>query len=217
MPKSLRRSLYTFVPASLAALLLVGCSASPPPRSDLQLTSIASGAPFTQAFPVGVADAQDAGDTDLVFACQTPAAAAGGQAVRQVLHVRVLWKQGHNIKSAMQAVSQNATFHWSVAPAGQPDAAARPAVVEYRGTGLVELTRDGDQVSVAIRSATLTPATVAGGMTDPLGPTTLSGTVVARLDARETAVALNDLRATVAAARPVPANRTAEANLPLGQ
>jgi hypothetical protein len=122
------KSLRSLVPASLTALLLVGCSAAPTASSgsDLHLTAAGSGARFTQAFPVGVADAQDAGDTDLVLACDTPSAAPGGSAVRQVLHVRVLWKQGHSIKSQMQAASQNASFHWSVSPAGQADAGRRP-------------------------------------------------------------------------------------------
>ena len=201
--------------ASLAALPLAGCSAASTSPSDVRLVSSGSGAAFTQSFPVGVADVQDAGDTDLVLACRTEAASPGGPAVRQVLHVRVLWQQGHNIKAPMRAVSQNAALHWYVSPAGQPDAGGRPAMVEYHGTGLVAVSRDGDRISVRIDRATMAPTTVAGGMADPLGPTTLSGTVVAVRDARETAVALGDLRATVAAAR-TPA-RTAEAALPLGQ
>lgn len=211
------KSIRSLVPCSLAALLLVGCSTSSSPSqpSAIRLTTAGSAAAFTQSFPTGVADVHDAGDTDLVLTCRTEAASPGGQAVRQVLHVRVLWQQGHVIKEQMRAASPNAAFCWYVSPAGQSEAAGREAVVEYRGTGLVELTRDAGQISVQIRYATMTPITVAGGMTDPLGIMTLSGTVVARRDSGATAVALGDLRATVAAARP--AGRTAEAALPLGQ
>jgi hypothetical protein len=205
--------LRPLVLAALPALALVGCSSSG--RSELQLSSQRDGGRFTQSFPVGVADVQDAGDTDVVVNCQTAAATPDAPPVRQVLHVRVLWQQGYRLKPSMHEVSTNAAFHWYVYPAGATDAAGRAQVVEYTGVGLVELTRDGDQVTVTVAGATITPTTVTDRMNDPLGPTTLAGTIVARKGRRETTAQLGDLRATVAATKQP--SRVVEAKLSLGQ
>lgn len=217
MPTSIR--LLALVAS--ASFALAGCSAAP--SAGLRLTPANPAAPaLTAAFPAGVADVQDSGDTNLVFACVTGPAAPGGPAVRQVLNVRVMWRQGYNVKEQMRGVHQNAALHWYVSPvADSADAAGGSAglgVVEYTGTGLVDVDRDGDRLTVTIRSADVTPVAALGGMTDPVGPATLTGTLVARRDAGVTSVALGELRASVAAAKlPASPARTTEASLPLGQ
>jgi hypothetical protein len=224
--------------ALLAAGSLVGCASSSASSPGVTLACQSSGAAYQQPFPVGVADVRDGGETDVVVTCRTEpsaeagssakAASAGGTAaaaapaVTQVLHVRMLWQQGYRVKAAMREVSQNATFHWYVYPAGRSDAAGdgTPQVVEYTGTGLVEMSRDGGQVTLRVAEAKMTPTTVSPGMADPVGPATLSGTLVARTDRRETLALLDDLRATGAAARTAAGAGLpvgAEAKLPLGQ
>ena len=192
--------------------LVTGCSSQA--QSNLHIVSAKSGDLYQQALPVGVADVQDAGDTDVVVTCQTNGATADCPPVKHVMHVRVLWKQGHTIKSQNRDASQNAAFHWYVTPVGHTDEArAGNGLIEYHGTGLVRIDRSGDQVLVTIENARLTPTTVAGGMMmDGLGATTLTGTIVARQSRQETAVALGEVRAVLAAAR---ANE-AEAKLQVG-
>jgi hypothetical protein len=218
--------------AVASALLGVGCSSSAS-SPGLTLSSQRTGACYSQAFEVGVADVRDSGETDVVVTCRTEpaggagdnAGAAAAPAVTQVLHVRMLWQQGYRVKAAMREVSQNAAFHWYVYPAGRANAAGSaaggPQVVEYTGTGLVEMTRDGDQVTLRVAEAKLTPTTVTPGMADPVGPATLDGTLVARTDRRQTAALLDGVRATVAAARPtdgVPTGASAvQAKVSLGQ
>jgi hypothetical protein len=198
--------------AALLALSLVGCSSTP--QSALKLTSQDTKALRSQAFSTGVADVREAGDTDLVLSCRTESTSPDAPAVQQLLHLHVLWQQGYRLKASMREISQNASFHWYVYPAGN----GAGQMVEYTGTGHVEMDRDGDRVTVRVIEAKLAPTTVTGRMNDPLGRTTLTGTLVGRMDRAETAVMLSDLRATVAAARrPRGTAVSAEAKLPLGQ
>jgi hypothetical protein len=209
---------FKLVPAlSILALVAAGCST---PQSQIQLSSQKSGELFQQSLPMGIADVQDAGDTDIVVACDIPGTTSACPPVRQVMHVRVLWQAGHVVKAHNEQISQNAAFHWYITPAAVGDSTASPvqphnAVVEYHGTGLVKLDQSGDQVVMTIVQAKMTPSHVSGDMMiDRLGPTKLTGTIKARVDRNDTAIALADLRATLADARN---GATAEAKLPMGQ
>ena len=192
--------------------LMTGCSS--PAQSNLHIISARSGELYRHSLPVGVADVQDAGDTDVVVACQTNGATGDCPPVKHVMHIRVLWQQGHTIKSQNRDASQNAAFHWYVTPVAQTDESrAGHGLIEYHGAGLVRIDRSGDQVLVTIENARLTPTTVAGGMmADRLGTTTLKGTIVARQNRQETAVALGEVRAVLAAAHA----KDAEAKLQVG-
>lgn len=133
--------------------------------------------------------------------------------VKHVLHVRVLWQQGHTIKAQDRDASQNAAIHWYVTPVGLTDGTPASGLIEYHGTGLVRVERSGDQIVLTIENARVLPTTVSGsGMVDRLGTTTLKGTIVARQSREETTVALGEVRAVLAAARA----RAAEANLQVG-
>ncbi|HEX8914075.1 MAG TPA: hypothetical protein VF796_17130 [Humisphaera sp.] len=212
MTTPLIRRAALIVPALGLVLAAAGCSSSGGPTG---VTLSGADRTFSQSFPVGVADVQDDGNTDVVVTTQTASSDPACPAVRQVVHVRTQWQQAFRLKREVQEVSRNAVIRWYVTPAGRPDAAGKPQVVEYAGSGLVEVKRDGDEVRVTIREAKLEPVTVTTKMADPVGPATLSGTFVARRDRGETIAQIGELRATVAAARSAPTG--AEAKLPLGQ
>ncbi len=211
MTTPLIRRVALIVPALGLVLAAVGCSSGG--SSGVTLTGARQ--TFAQSFPVGVADVQDDGNADVVVSTQTASNDPSCPAVRQVVHVRTQWQQAFRLKRENAEVSRNAVIRWYVTPAGRPDAAGRPQVVEYAGNGLVELNRSGDEVRVTVRDAKLEPVTVTGKMADPIGPATLSGTFVARRDRGEVVAQIGELRATVAAARSAPTG--AEAKLPMGQ
>lgn len=180
---------------------LVGCSSGG--QSSLDLVSQKSGERFHHAPPVGVADVNDAGETDVVITSQCQGQTPDCPPVKHVMHVRVLWKQGHAIKSQNVLASTNAVIQWYVMPAGS-DSGRESGLIEYRGAGLVQVDRDGDDVTIKIDRATLNAASVSGArMADRLGTVNLSGTFHARQNRQETAVALGEVRGMLAAARSV--------------
>lgn len=203
-------TLRTFALAAASLAFVGGCSAGGP--SAVRVSPTGNGQAFAQTFSPGIADVRDAGDTDLVAECVTPSADASAPAVRQVIHVRVLWQQGYKPKAWTNEVSQNAALHWYVYPVGSAGQA-----VEYTGVGTVSLDRDGDRVHATIVDARISPTSVGSRMADPIGASKLTGTIHATLDRRQTVAALTDLAATSAAARanrPTPA--VEEARLPTG-
>jgi len=195
----MRRMLRSCVVCLSLAASLVGCSGSR--SSDLSITRKQTGEVFLNTLPTGIAEVHETGVVDLVTQCRTSAATPDCPPVHQTLHVRLLWKQGHTIKDHNRQVSENAALHWYVTPAGRSDGATAPAMVEYHGTGLVRIDRDDQTVTLHIEQSDLRPARVVGAISDPLGATTITGTLVARIDPRQTTAALEELRATVAAAR----------------
>lgn len=181
------------------ALAGVGCGSKPQSTATLDCT--ATDRTFTQAFPEGVARVGEDGNADILLSCRTESKAVSAPAVDQVVHIRVQWQMGFKVKQENRQVAQNAVIRWYVSPAGQPES-GKPQLIEYVGSGHVELKHDGDEVIATLEDATLTPAVCTSKMADPIGPARLSGTFLARRDNSATIARLNDLRATVAAVRP---------------
>lgn len=181
---------------------LVGCGGKSA-TSSLRLSTANAGELYRDDIPKGIADVRHDGQTDIVMTCETAGKATDCQPVRHTLHVRVLWQQGHAIKTQNKHQSQNAAIHWYVTPVAATDGSPQaPGLIEYHGSGLASVKRDGDEVVVTIDSSTVSASQVVGPqLADRLGVTTMRGTLRARQSPQETAAALGELRATVASVK----------------
>jgi hypothetical protein len=193
------RLLLNVVALGGSALAAVGCGSKP--QSTATLNCNTTSRTFTQSFPEGIARITDDGNADMLLSCRTESKAASAPAVDQVVHIRVQWQMGFKVKQENRQAAQNAVIRWYVSPAGQSEG-GKPQLIEYVGSGHVELKRDGDEVVAIVEDATLAPAVCTAKMSDPIGPARLNGTFLARRDNAATVARLNDLRATVATVRP---------------
>ena len=147
-------------------LLAAGCAAR---SSQLTVRSVDKGQTFQQRFTSAYAGKDDLGDYDVVLAKD-----AGG--VRQVVHVRVLWRPMKGTKVDHPSAT-NATIDWVVWDQSQGRDAG---YIAYTGAGFVNLQRSGNTARLDIRNATLSPTARQGSIQDPVGRTKVTGTVVAR-------------------------------------
>jgi hypothetical protein len=170
---------------------LSGCGS----QANLTLTSLDSRQAYTQPFTQAFCTRCDGGNVDVVLVDQAAESAMKGEAVtapvRQVMHIQVLWTPAREMK----AVTSNAAIKWYVIGAQPRD------LLEYSGTAFVALANDGDGgTTLTIRKATIKPSENHGTLTDPIGPSNMEGTIVARLDERTVGRVLGELKATTAAA-----------------
>ena len=177
------------LPALLA--LVGGCSSS---KSNLTLRSIEDGQKYSQRFSKAYATRGSAGNYDIVLLKDSKAENEEGSEcdVRQVMHVRVLWQPLPGAKPDHPSAT-NAVLHWYVlGENGGDDAAA--GFVEYEGAGFVVIDRSGKTAKLSIRNASLKPTGAHGAVCDPIGPTRLSGTVVARMNQARVNELLSDVQ-----------------------
>ena len=183
------------IAAVLAGIWLAGggCAA---PATSLTVTSLETRQCYRQGFTDAFARRDAHGDVDVVLACDTPTADGKVHAdLKQVLHIRMLWSPGPGLKTDQPAAT-NAAIHWYVFTERGP-----MNMVEYTGTGLVEVDRDGDVTTVEIRNASLRPSLTAGALRDPIGPSRFEGTIVARANKQKVEEILSGVKTTLSAAR----------------
>jgi hypothetical protein len=192
--------------ASAAAPLLVaggvGCAKQ---SADLRLTSLESKVCFRQEFTKAYVSKGEDGNTEIVLVSDETAGgsqddsarvAAGtaispGTDVRQVMHVRVLWKPQRGTKQSHPSFT-NAGLHWYVLGGKSPT-----DVLEYTGAGFVALSDTPVGTQVTIRNATVKPVdNPRCSLTDPVGPSKLTGSFLATRSAKR----VNDLLAEVRSA-----------------
>jgi hypothetical protein len=77
-----------------------------------------------------------------------------------------------------QVAASNASVEWFLVGDDQ----SREDLVEYAGTAFVSFDQSGSRSQVVIKAASLRPVVCRGQMRDPLGPSKLTGTVVATED-----------------------------------
>jgi hypothetical protein len=178
-----------------ASLLLITCITGCAGNSaELRLTCTETGAAYRQQFSsaylskgsegtevVLVSDEDVAGKS----ASDANAAVAAGQtlepsaatAVRQVMHVKVLWRPQRGTKQGHPSYT-NAALRWYVlgdTGKGKSD------VLEYTGAGFVALSDTAGGTRVTIRNASLKPVGQAkGSLNDPVGSANLNGTFLAK-------------------------------------
>jgi hypothetical protein len=104
-------------------------------------------------------------------------APADATPLRQVVHIKVLWRPLNGLRDS---VASNAAIDWYVmSTTGGDD------LLLYQGAGSVTLTPDGDHAKINIRSADLKPALTRGGLKDPIGNATITGTFTAKANNKE--------------------------------
>ncbi|HEY2585550.1 MAG TPA: hypothetical protein VGI81_07295 [Tepidisphaeraceae bacterium] len=203
------RTLLTALVYRGAALLLgvglagmSGCAAGPGTQ-ELTLRSTGQNKSFVQQFANAYIGRAGDGDVDVVLVDRaTEQRLDGGVAgspqapVRQVMHLRILWNPKRDQK-ADHSVASNATVHWYVM-GNTPSTAA--GVLEYSGTAFVTLDEDAEPAELTIRNASMRPVACRGGLCDPVGASTLAGTVRARADRHRVYQALDTVRTAIAAA-----------------
>ena len=199
--------------AAAAAPLLVlagapmGCARSGA-GAELSMKSIESDAQFLQRFSRAYLTKNAHGGTEIVLVKEQGARGAGdaspgeavqassasrGPAVRQVMHVKVLWKPQAGTKQAHPSYT-NAGLRWYVLADATRDGAA-PEVLEYSGAGFVALTETAAGTQVTIKNATLKPVgTPPGSLTDPVGPARISGSFLAKKSARRANAVLAEVK-----------------------
>jgi hypothetical protein len=182
---------------SLFALMGVGCAGG----TNLTVTSLQNHQTFQQPVTKAFAGRSTDGDLDVVVVNDGQSRpGAGSPGVRQVMHVRVLWKPMKGVKLD-NPTATNAAIDWYVF-SDSDKAAGGPGLVAYTGAGFVDVQQSGNTATLTIRNATLRPTTRHGGMTDPIGPAKVQGTVVARTGRDE------ELRAILSEARQASARAT---------
>jgi hypothetical protein len=169
-PRRLIRSMPLFLLALPLAFACIGCAGG---TTNLTVTSIQNHQTYQQPFTNAYAGRSEQGDFDVVAVREGPAR-DGAATVRHVVHVRVLWKPMNGTKLD-HPTATNAAIDWYVFDAANP-----AGLVAYSGAGFVNVQTSGGVATLDIRNATLRPVTREGGMVDPIGPTKLQGTIVAR-------------------------------------
>jgi hypothetical protein len=166
---------------------------------------------FTQAF-IGHSPS---GDTDIVLVSEggpvksdidprQPLQPEASVMPRQIVHIRVFWK-AISYKADHPAAT-NASIHWYVLG----DSADQGGMLEYTGSGLVLTDDASDGATVKVVKAWMKNATQTGGMTDPLGPSMMTGKIRATTDqqhltavlAQIQQIAANGYQASASAGQP---------------
>jgi hypothetical protein len=194
--------LLTFALATL--LLLCGCSST---KNYLTLLSDDHRHDFTQVFSRGYGGLSPSGDFDVVLVhdANADSTSAGGGPLtpapvtpRQLVHVRIYWLAEHGSRLE-HPVTTNATIRWLIF-GDRPDKAAN--LLEYSGSGLVLIQTKANKATVSIRGAYLKMVARRGDMADPLGPSSVNGTVSVLLDRHRVDDLLAELKSADQAAAP---------------
>lgn len=178
------------------ALASFGCAK---PQTACTVTSLKDRACYAPSFKRAYASRDHGGDLNVVCAADVAPgpkareAMPNATALRQIMHIKVLWEPGHGMK-VDQPTSTNAAIRWYVFD----ETAGGGALIEYAGTGLAEVETDDGVTTVEVRNATLNPVHTRG-LHDPIGPARFQGTVVARTDKQRVADLLAEVKTTLAA------------------
>ena len=195
-PASAGKPAIRLVLMVLSGLLPLGCATRP----SLMLTSSRQHQTYRQEFTRAYACRNDAGGTDVVLVDKATEQSMRGQPMsdpaRQIMHIRVMWLPTRDMK----AVASNAAIKWYVIGRSAPQ-----DVMAYSGTAFVYLDSDDENsIKVKVTNATLKCGQPQGNMIDPVGPSTMEGTIVARSDAGMVKKLLGDMRTAMAAAEGTP-------------
>lgn len=199
------RALLAAGPLLLLAGAPLGCARN---SADLRLTSLENDATFRQHFSKAYVSKGPSGGTEVVLIDEqevnggggapgeaSQAAAGAATAIRQVMHVKVLWKPQRGTKQFHPSYT-NAGLRWYVL--GDPRDGTPGDVLEYSGAGFVSLTETAAGTRVTIRNATLKPVgTPRGSLTDPVGPARLTGTFIASKSPQRVGALLAEVKTAV--------------------
>jgi hypothetical protein len=181
-----------FSAIALAGLLITasGCT------SGLTLAGLDGKNKLSQSFANCYATTSSNGDWDVVMVSDPAAVTTAPSSAplksahvepRQIVHLRVLWKPPAGTPGDQVAAS-NASVEWFLVG----DDESRQDLIEYAGTAYVSLDRSGAQSNVVVRTANLRPVVCRGRMHDILGPSNLTGSVVATEDGQQVRQVLDE-------------------------
>jgi hypothetical protein len=180
------------VALTLLPLASIGCASSP----ELMVTSIEHSQSYRQGFTQAYTCKDPNGDVDVVLLDKAAENAMNGTAdsaaVRQVMHIRIVWAP----TSDMKAVVSNASVKWYVINQIHPQ-----DILEYSGIAFVSMDSDDDAATLRVQNAILKPSGNHGNLNDPIGSSRLEGKFTARIDPHKVNQILADLRSTVAASK----------------
>jgi hypothetical protein len=156
-----------------------GCSSD---EGTLHLASLDGQREFTQTFSRAYMARDQAGDADVVLVQDQiqpshadptkPLAPDRWRMPRQLVHIRIFWMPMSGVKPDHPA-NTNASIHWCLL-SNDTDGSG---VVEYQGSGLVELDNSSDGALVTIRKAWMKVGRQHGQLVDPIGPSILQGSI----------------------------------------
>ena len=182
-PDGIRIRILGFL-VPLFVALAAGCSSN---SGNLRLVSMDQKHAFSQKFSQAYITRNESGDADIVLvednirpSDQDPAKPQHPDACvlpRELVHVRVFWTPMSGVKADHPA-NTNASIHWCFI-CDNPNQAG---VVEYCGSGLVEVSESSSGAEITIRKAWMKEGCQRGQMIDPLGPSILSGSFQATRD-----------------------------------
>jgi hypothetical protein len=193
-------------PRFLTALCIVaplilsgaGCAA---PQNRLTMVSLDRRHDFQQFFSQAYSSLDDNGDYDIVLVhdANSDHLTSGNSDTltpapinpRQIVHIRVFWIADHGTKLD-HPVATNAAIRWYLL-GDRADETSN--VLEYSGTALVLVNDDGKTANVTLRGATLKPIARRGQMADPLGPSSVTGTITAQVNRHGVEDILNEAKA----------------------
>ena len=201
-----------------AALLVLGAMACggcvSHPDGNLHLISLDHHRDFCQNFSEAYTSRSSGGDVDIVLVQYgaepprhddptKPLMPQSRVLPRQFVHVRVFWKPLG--QKADHPASTNASVQWCLLG----DGPGGTSLVEYGGSGLVVLDDGRNGTIVTIRTAWLKAVSQRGGMTDPMGPSRLQGSIHAVQDPDRVAALLAEMKAATGATSEVQASQHA--------
>ena len=162
----------------LLPLVAAACSTQ---AGNLHLVSLDQKHEFSQKFTQAYITRNESGDADIVLvqdniqpSHQDPSRPQHPDACvmpRELVHIRVFWTPMSGVKADHPA-NTNASIHWCFIC----DNTNQAGVVEYCGSGLVELNDSPNGATITIRKAWMKIGCQRGEMIDPLGPSILNGT-----------------------------------------
>lgn len=168
----------------IAAALAGGCSS---PAGNLRLVSLDQKHELSQQFTQAYITRNESGDADIVLiqdnihpSAQDPTKPQRPDPSvmpRELVHIRVFWTPMSGVKPDHPA-NTNASIHWCFIG----ENANQPGVLEYSGSGLVEVNDSTNAATITIRKAWMKEGCQHGQMVDPLGPSILDGSFRAAHD-----------------------------------
>ncbi|MGH7213325.1 MAG: hypothetical protein ACREIT_00885 [Tepidisphaeraceae bacterium] len=118
------------------------------------------------------------------------------QPLRQVVHLRVFWRPTRGTKADHPAATNTAVDWYLFGHVNQDHA---DDMIQYDGAGFVSVYAGKDNATFVVRTATMQPRSRRGDLSDPLGRSTLRGTIKAQRSPERVATILENLRAAASA------------------
>lgn len=181
------------VGALLLMTVAAGCTATP---SRFYVTDHRPGGDarvYTESFHDAFYRQRPDGNVDVILRRSAPGAAAGGQPITQVIHLRSLWRSipGTTVAESSQ-INAAVCYMIEVGPTG--------ATFEGIGSLFFDESDDGQTLTGTLDDALLKPTRRIGHGPDVFARAQLRGTFTAKNDPRRTVRGMNEIERTFATA-----------------